>query len=121
MKVTADKVRTKLGLDSCVDVELDLEMAYTMRKDIESKNDSCMSSDKLDMIELLLACHYASLTNRRVSSKSIAGGSTSWESTGGGGQGFLATSWGGQAVALDCTGTLTNETASVIHLGEERS
>lgn len=106
IRTTEAAVRAISGIKDTVDVSSYIDVATNIVDDIEATGDSCLNDAKLELIERYLAAHFASLVNRRVTSKSIAGASTSFEGSVSG-EGFDLTPFGQQAKLLDCTGLLS--------------
>lgn len=104
MTVTIDDV--KLIIDtSLTDAQITpfLAMATTLVTD-KLASQTCLSDDAKDQIEALLAAHFLSMRDQRVSSEKV--GDASFTYQGQTGMGLKSTFYGQQAIALDCSGVL---------------
>lgn len=98
--VDPEKVTQMAKLEEEADLTVPLEAAAELRKELEGSAET----SRLDVIELWLAAHFATLIHRKSESTSWRGGSAKFQ--GRTDMGLNATLFGQQAVRLDASGIL---------------
>lgn len=113
MRTTAEKVREMLGpnYDSATTPKLTLmiRMANALVSRVvtcAANKDYTHSSDELELLEMMIACHYYTVQDKAYSSRSDGGASGSFQ--GQTGMGMESSDFGQSAMDFDTSGCLRN-------------
>ncbi len=106
-RTTEALVRALGSFPSTLSLDAYIATANILVDDVEATGATCLTAARLELIERWLSAHFAAVNAPKVTSKSIAGASSSFEGAASG-QGLSLTRFGQQAMALDCSGYLRN-------------
>lgn len=118
-RTTAEAVRAILGVASEVDVLPFMATANSIITKVETCAGGNLTDADLELLERWVSAHFYSVINPGLTSKSIAGASTSFH-RGQLGQGMESTVYGQQALLMDMSGCLekvTGQTMTMTWLG----
>lgn len=117
MATDVTKVRAMLG-----DVYGNIPTSFVLTPYVDAANlvvsevlgSSDLSASRIDAISTFLACHFTTIAlfNGGLVKKTVGNSSETYSTPNGKETGFAVTHWGKQAMALDSTGLLSEESAA---------